>query len=351
MSINFEPDLSSLTVISTMQDWAADVDLEHLNNDAESDTLPDKVEIPRNKLPNQGVQDVNSFLQLINEEQSSFTVKYHDHFQNKSMRDLQLLAGGFLQTQVETTPLSSRVTGGSFNISSFPRAWDWRNVNGENYDTPFRYQGFCGSCYSMSTVQMLESRLRIQSNNKHKFMLSTQDAVSCSRYNQGCDGGYPFLVSKYGQDHGIVSEECFPYAPGSDCDQRCKSPNIMVHVNEYYYVGGYYSACSEASMIQELVEKGPFVVSFNAGSDFMFYSGGVYSGTKYGDSFLEIQNDEPVVRLWEKTTHSVVLVGYGEDPEEGKFWIAKNSWGEQWGERNAHPSAPMPLGRPNTFNS
>jgi len=31
-------------------------------------------------------------------------------------------------------------------------------------------------------------------------------------------------------------------------------------------------------------------VAVQAGSDFMFYSGGVYSGTKYGDSFLEIQN-------------------------------------------------------------
>jgi hypothetical protein len=34
----------------------------------------------------------------------------------------------------------SRHGGGNFNISTFPRSWDWRNVEGENYDTPFRYQ-------------------------------------------------------------------------------------------------------------------------------------------------------------------------------------------------------------------
>eukprot|EP00299_Pterocystis_sp_00344_P014617 c7250_g1_i1.p1 GENE.c7250_g1_i1~~c7250_g1_i1.p1 ORF type:complete len:697 (+),score=151.41 c7250_g1_i1:54-2093(+) len=325
--------------LSSEQQWAKNVDVEHV--------VDGEAEVPK---------DMHSFLELINTSQSSFTVKYHDHFRGKSFEELRMLAGNsFLQTDLSISThehshahshahahshshahsgLNSRTTSGSFNISEMPRSWDWRNVNGQNFDSPFKYQGFCGSCYSMATVQMLETRIRIQTNNTHRPILSSQDAVSCSRYNQGCDGGYPFLVSKYSQDFGIVPEQCFPYSPGTDCARKCSNPKFRVFTSDYYYVGGFYGGCSEAAMVQELYENGPFVVSFNAGSDFMFYSGGVYTSSKYSDSFLEISQDtrNASVRTWEKTTHSVLLVGYGETPSDGKYWIAKNTWGAQWGE-------------------
>ena len=70
----------------------------------------------------------------------------------------------------------------------------------------------------MATISMLEARFRIhecekllkiygsQANSKNensldilkKFKISLDHTIKCSYYNQECDGGYPYLVGKFG---------------------------------------------------------------------------------------------------------------------------------------------------------
>ncbi|GFS44135.1 dipeptidyl peptidase 1, partial [Trichonephila inaurata madagascariensis] len=69
-------------------------------------------------------------------------------------------------------------------FDSLPQEFDWRNVSGVNYVSPIRDQGGCGSCYAFSSMAMLESRLRIQTNNKVQVVFSPQDIVGCSKYSQ-----------------------------------------------------------------------------------------------------------------------------------------------------------------------
>eukprot|EP00971_Amphidinium_carterae_P154282 3059795-Amphidinium_carterae.1 len=76
-------------------------------------------------------------------------------------------------------------------------------------------QGDCGSCYTISTVHMLTARHRIQKGDPEATSFSVSFPLYCSEYNQGCDGGYGFLQSKWCEDVGLVPESCAPFSQGS----------------------------------------------------------------------------------------------------------------------------------------
>lgn len=105
-------------------------------------------------------------------------------------------------------------------------------------------------------------------------------------YSHGCDGGFPYLVAKFGMDHGIVEESCFPYSSGirsksPPCSQRCSNPasNQTVFVDpSANYVGGYYGAATEALMMQSIINDGPLAVSMMVYQDLLHYQSGICTG-------------------------------------------------------------------------
>ena len=80
-----------------------------------------------------------------------------------------------------------------------------------------REQKDCGSCYAISTMAMLSARLRIKGVSEDAD-LAPQYSVDCNYYNQGCEGGYPYLVEKFVSESFAISEELYPY---SGYDQKC----------------------------------------------------------------------------------------------------------------------------------
>lgn len=66
----------------------------------------------------------------------------------------------------------------------------------------------CGSCYAIATMEMLSARLKKKGED---VFLSAQHALDCNYYNQGCDGGYGYLVNKFFSENELVPESCAPY--------------------------------------------------------------------------------------------------------------------------------------------
>lgn len=229
---------------------------------------------------------------------------------------------------------------------SLPVSWDWRNVSGKSFVAPVRQQGACGSCYIFAEIAVMEARLKILMESKPALKkkltpyldsdgwisLSQQDVVSCSKYSQGCQGGFPYLVGKYAHDYHVVPSSCFPYTSidGSfaSCDLKCKNPPFRVRGKSYDYIGGYYGASNAQKMQIEILKNGPIAVNILTLPDFGYYEKGVYY------HLPGIAQAKKWKKSWEPVTHSVVIVGWGVEKEtQMKYWIVENSWGNQWGQQ------------------
>jgi len=181
-------------------------------------------------------------------------------------------------------------------------------------------------------MSAFEARLRIKTAMKDKTLLSGQEVLSCSRTNQGCEGGYPFLVGRHANIYGLVPDVCAPYkASDIDCDslqftyKNCS--NHRYFAKNYRYVGGYYGSCNELLMMKEIKANGPVVVAFQAPSTLFYYRGGIFTGPPPKHEGKTARG----VRYWEQTNHAVVAIGWGEEKGH-KYWIIKNTWGKRWGE-------------------
>lgn len=271
------------------------------------------------------------FIDRINSAQSLWTAKVYSEYEQFTIGQLerrrgsvknQLREDAIANAQPLLSVQQNKVS--QANLKDLPSAFDWRNVGGIDYVSPVRNQGSCGSCYSFASMAMLEARIRVRSNNTRTPVLSTQYAVSCSPYSQGCDGGFPYLVAgKFAQDFGVVEESCFPYT-GTDstpCSaMKCENPT-RYYTSSYNYIGGYYGASTSELMMREIYENGPIAVSFEVYDDFMHYSSGVYHHT------AQLSFNPFAI-----TNHVVLIVGWGENAEGVKYWIVKNSWGTSWGQ-------------------
>ncbi|XP_059442479.1 vignain [Corylus avellana] len=195
------------------------------------------------------------------------------------------------------------------NEDTVPPSVDWRKKGAV---TAVKDQGHCGSCWAFSTVVAVEGVNQIKTNKL--VSLSEQELIDCdTEKNEGCNGGlmeYAFEFIK--QKGGINIETNYPYkATDGTCDaSKENSPVVSIDGHENV------PANDENALLKAAANQ-PVSVAIDAGgSDFQFYSEGVYTG-----------------KCGTELDHGVAVVGYGITLDGTKYWIVKNSWGAEWGEK------------------
>ncbi|PON85243.1 Cyseine protease [Trema orientale] len=194
-------------------------------------------------------------------------------------------------------------------VDSVPASVDWRKKGAVN---AVKDQGNCGSCWAFSTVAAVEGINKIKTNML--VSLSEQELVDCdNEQNQGCNGGLMEYAFEYIKKRGgLTTETYYPYkAEDGSCDaSKENSPAVSIDGHENVPE-------NDEDALQKAVANQPVSVAIDAGSsDFQFYSEGVFNG--YCGTELN---------------HGVAVVGYGTTLDGTKYWIVRNSWGPEWGEK------------------
>lgn len=279
------------------------------------------------------------------------------------------------------------------DASELPMNFTWGDAFNNNAREYFvSNQQACGSCYATSHMYVFKRRIEIELTkminkkyvNEMDDTLSVQSVLSCSFYDQGCNGGYPFLVSKFAMLQGIPLETEFKYTGVSNqCPNRVEKKPSSSHIHkihkegmvnkhnnlrdfnpyefdnfieqskrrkkyqtsnvvdnpnrwyvkEYNYVGGCYGCnqCNgEKIMMNEIYRNGPIIASFEAPENFYNYKDGVYYIKDYphakkcsinvNKSKLTSYYNNYNITGWERVNHAIVLIGWGEEEINGKLY-------------------------------
>eukprot|EP00928_Gymnodinium_smaydae_P072725 TRINITY_DN56027_c0_g1_i1.p1 TRINITY_DN56027_c0_g1~~TRINITY_DN56027_c0_g1_i1.p1 ORF type:complete len:693 (+),score=91.86 TRINITY_DN56027_c0_g1_i1:108-2186(+) len=226
------------------------------------------------------------------------------------------------------------------DLSSLPRAWDWRNVSGKSFVTWNTNErlpsGGCASCWAHAVTSALADRINVLQESQQAVPwqrqgLSPQALLNC-RGGGSCQGGDTAGAYAYIHSEGVTDETCQNYqARELTCNNmgRCVNcaPNgekgltwpghcTAVAQPIVWFVSEYGSVRGVPAMKAEIYKRGPITCGLDATPGFRRYTGGVYREKQLAAA----------VRL----TQQVSLAGWASAGIE--HWIGRNSWGTYWGE-------------------
>lgn len=188
------------------------------------------------------------------------------------------------------------------SVSADAFAWD-------QYLTPIRNQGGCGSCWVFAAVGTLEANNAIV--NGGGTDMAEQHALDCSG-GGSCAGGWytPIYEWLAGGKDGLQLEATVPYEMS---EQSCKNSGRTPHeVETWGWVDEYDIQPGVDEIKAAMCKYGPITAAVAATPAFVAYGGGVFD---------EKSNSG--------VNHAIMLVGWDDTKNA---WLLRNSWGTNWGE-------------------
>jgi C1A family cysteine protease len=169
-------------------------------------------------------------------------------------------------------------------------AFDHRNVGGQNFTTPVKDQGGCGSCVAFGVAAVMETTCRRQINNPN-FALDLSEAhlFYCHGGEEGrtcANGWWPDKALDKAKDKGVTFETIYPY---SGSQQACQVGSGWQ--NSLAKVSGRTHLDTRAKMKNWIATRGSITGCFIVYQDFFSYRSGVYthvSGNAAGGHCVEI---------------------------------------------------------------
>ena len=276
--------------------------------------------------------DFHNFLKLHNKQYSSLELEYRlgvyksnlklIHEFNSESFDFKLSANKFADlTQEEfsskyTSPISKAINPSSrvlkvneeTVLTAAPDSWDWRDKGAVSDVID---QGHCSSSWAAAVVGAVEGA-RVAQGLTSLIDLSVQEVLDCANgpADHGCAGGLIDDAYLFIQQYGLTTDEIYPYiAANQTCKQNSVKQNVTV-------INGFFDVpARDSGLLIHQIGMTPVVSQVDVDSYvWQFYNSGVIN--KYCNTNVR---------------HSILLVGYSQTASPA-YYIAKNSWGQDWGE-------------------
>merc|ERR1711937_137171 len=285
---------------------------------------------------------INMFTDLSNEEFRRVTrgFNHNRHLTHHTKQARNMKTDPKPEIINEEHALKNRLPGkiNHTRLRELPKSIDWRTdyrtSKGvyKSVVTEAKNQGWCGSCWTFSVAEALESRLAMATDGEQLLTLSEDQVLACTKNPDhcggtgGCDGATPALGFEYVKcSGGLRTETVAPYESFYGSNPTCSN-----NFKEGPVAGicGYKNLKINDYMdLIEAIQNGPVAISVDAGGNaWQHYTGGVLMNTKNHDGSFSCTGN---------IDHAVTLVGYGVENVGGKevgYWLVRNSWGTEWGE-------------------
>eukprot|EP01101_Sappina_pedata_P009844 TRINITY_DN591_c0_g1_i3.p2 TRINITY_DN591_c0_g1~~TRINITY_DN591_c0_g1_i3.p2 ORF type:complete len:327 (-),score=156.87 TRINITY_DN591_c0_g1_i3:80-1060(-) len=214
-------------------------------------------------------------------------------------------------TRVDRSSAQKWTPSASEDVAAYPSSFDWSSKGAL---TPVYNQEQCGSCWSFSTAESIESQWFIAGHPL--VQLSMQQLIDCDKVDQGCNGGNPANAYKYVMNYGgLDSYSSYPY---TEVRGTCKAStaNIAAKISNWHYIT---ENDNEAAMQQFTYTSGPPSVCVDATIWQTYISGVITSSSGCG----------------RQLDHAVQLTGWTTNSDGSVAWIVRNSWGADWGNNGS----------------
>ncbi|CAG9323468.1 unnamed protein product [Blepharisma stoltei] len=253
----------------------------------------------------------STFIESQNALKLGYTLKENTYFKDWNLKDVTQASQTYISQQAKTlTPCQTYLNEGGLVPDHYDVREEFPHCMSDIY-----VQGNCSSSYALAVASSLSERFCIHSQGAVLVNLSGQDLVSCDKKNNGCTQGNIDSVWNYIRDVGLVESKVFPYtskdltAPG--CPEKLEDATFKV--------SEFCASATEAALMREIKKNGPVVGIMQVFTDFLVYGGGVYR--------------PHIAATKVKGAHAVEVLGWGTDENQQPYWIIKNSWGPEWGEK------------------
>jgi len=239
----------------------------------------------------------------------------------------QLSGTGYKPSPVDLSGLASsegRLLLGASG-SDLPAVYDLRK---EGKVTAAKNQGKDGSCWAFSSIASLESYILGKEGESYDFSENNMKNLVSKNYSQGFDltpddGGNAFISTAYlSRWSGPVNESEDPYTDSSSYSPTGLS--VQKHVHEALFLPKKTEPLDNEVLKNAIMEYGAVYST-------MYWNTGYYQQRNYAYRYTGNLS----------VNHAVTIVGWDNSfdrnnftqvpPGDGAF-IAKNSWGDTWGE-------------------